>query len=72
MSDLISWMMVRAADKFGGNDGTFNAAGFSSAWKEITGLQSGLDGRAVRAMLHGRPDVDALAGGAHFKRREAV
>lgn len=68
MNDLVSWVMVRAEDKFGGNDGTFNAAGFSTAWKEITGLSSGLDGRAVRAMLHGRQDVQQLSGGSHFKK----
>ena len=65
--DLISWMMVRASDKFGSKD-TFNAACFSGAWKEVTGLQTGLDGRAVRAILHGREDVLTLSGGSHFQR----
>jgi hypothetical protein len=69
MTDLIAWIMVRACDRFGGQrDGMFNAACFSGAWREITGLQSGLDGRAVRAMLHGRQDVEQLSGGAHFRR----
>ena len=70
--DLINYVCQRAAFKFGGSDGLFNAANFSAAWKEITGLQSGLDGLAVRAMLHGRPDV-GTDGCAHFwLRRPSV
>ena len=66
--DLISWVMVRAVDKFGGrSDGTFNGACFSAAWNEITGLSGGLDGRAVAAMLHGRNDVETLSGGSHYR-----
>jgi hypothetical protein len=71
MGDLTSWVMVRATDKFGGpRDGMFNAACFSAAWCEITGLRNSLDGRAVAAMLHGRSDVEALSGGAHYRLKD--
>jgi hypothetical protein len=69
MSDLVAWVMVRAADKFGGRrDGMFNATCFSAAWQEITGLTRDLDGRVVAAILHGRRDVEQLAGGAHYRQ----
>jgi hypothetical protein len=66
MADLIQYVCRRAARRFGGNDGTFNAACFSGAWKEVTGLRSGLDGLAVEAMLHGRADV-IREGAAHYR-----
>lgn len=66
MSDLIAWTMRRAAQKFG-HPSEFNAACFSVAFKEITGLGSLLDGHAVAAILHGRTDVTPLHGGAHYR-----
>lgn len=70
MNDLTAWIMVRARDMYGDKQ-LFNAANFSHAWKEITGLKSGLDGRAVAAMLHGRTDVEAMPGGSYYKVRKA-
>ena len=65
--DLINYICQRAAVRFG-DPHRFNAACFSSAWKEVTGLADSLDGRAVAAMLHGRDDVEPL-GGAHYALR---
>jgi hypothetical protein len=65
VSDLVNYICQRAAFRFGGSDGVFNAAVFSTVWSEITGLKNGLDGLAVRAMLHGRPDVES--NGSHFR-----
>lgn len=67
--DLIHYVCIRAARRFGGSDGLFNAAGFSWAWKQITGLESGLDGYAVQAILHGRSDVRS-DGHAHYWLRD--
>lgn len=68
MSDLIHYVCIRATRRFGDTgDGLFNAAGFSAAWRDVTGLQSGLDGYAVEAILHGREDVTPLHGGAHYR-----
>ena len=65
MKDLVSYVCRRAARSFGGSDGMFNAANFSGAWREVTGLRSGLDGYAVEAMLHGRADVIRV-GSSHY------
>ena len=73
MSDLIHWVMIRAHRRYGGtSDGMFNAANFSHAWQDVTGLKSGLDGEAVAAMLHGRNDVVRFKGGAHYQIRSYV
>ena len=67
MSDLVNFICQRAVRRFGDSgDGLFNAACFSSAWRDVTGLKSGLDGYAVAAMLHGRHDVEPLTG-AHYR-----
>ncbi len=64
---MIAWTMRRACRRFGGTDGTFNAAGFSQAWSDVTGIRGGLGGETVAAMLHGRNDVVVLRGGAHYR-----
>lgn len=62
--------MERAAERFGGNDGLFNAACFSEAFMKLAGCNGALDGRIVRAILCGRRDVDAMVpGDAHYKIR---
>lgn len=73
--DLVAYVMQRAAAKFGpGNGRDFNAATFSIAWSEVTGLRGGLDGLAVAAMLHGRRDVQRLPPytGAHYRITEGT
>lgn len=67
--DLIRKAMERSAAAFGGNDGTFSAAGFGFVFKTLAGLvKEGLDGNIVRAMLSGRKDVIQLhPGNAHFR-----
>lgn len=60
----------RAAGRFGGDDGVFNAAGFGLAFNGLAGVKGGLDGLVVRAMLTGRSDVTVLKGG-HYQLRKA-
>lgn len=70
MNDLTHLAMERAAGRFGGDDGVFNAAGFGLAFNGLAGVKGGLDGLVVRAMLTGRPDVRVLKGG-HYQLRKA-
>jgi hypothetical protein len=65
--DLIHLAMRDAARRFGGTDGVFNAAGFGIAMMHMAGLNGGMDGHLVRAVLCGRHDVAILHGGAHFR-----
>jgi hypothetical protein len=58
--DLIGYVCYRATQKFGGNDGVFNAAGFSNAFESITGIKKTMDGNEVLAILWGRKDVEIL------------
>lgn len=67
MNDAVRLAALQAADEFGGKDGTFNAAGFSTALCRIAGVKSSLDGRVVRALLCGRTDIEPLHGGAHYR-----
>ena len=66
MNDLISFVMEHAAKQFGGKDGTFSAACFANALRSISQVNQLLDGKMVRALLVGRPDVKFL-GGAHYR-----
>lgn len=65
--DLVKLAMNRAAQRFGGSDRVFNGAGFSSAFRELAGVASGIDGKVVEAILCGRPDCLQLSGGSHYK-----
>lgn len=67
--DLIGYICLRATKSFGGNDGMFNAAGFSNQLEKITGVKRTMDGETVRAILWGREDIEALPDGAHYKLR---
>jgi len=66
MNDLVHFVCYLALRRFGVGD-TFNAAGFAAAWAEVTGIGERLDGRHVRAMLTGRPDIEILGGESHFR-----
>ena len=66
MNDLIYWICEEATKRFGGNDDLFNAAGFSQELCKIAGVRGEIDGRIVRALLTGRPDIMPLQGG-HYK-----
>lgn len=66
MFDAVKLAMIRAADDFGKDGRTFNAAGFSQALTSIAGVKDQIDGRLCRAILCGRDDVTILSGGAHF------
>lgn len=68
-NDLIHLAMEEACRKFGGNDGVFNAAGFSQAMMHHARLRGGIDGLLVRVLLTGRDDVDVLHGGSHYRLR---
>ncbi len=67
MNDLIRLAASRACDSFGGNDGTFNAAGFSQEFIKMSPTSNQIDGHIVRMMLTGRPDIQVLKGDAHFR-----
>lgn len=71
MNDLIRLAAERAARAFdhASPDGVFNAAGFSTELTRLAGVNGALDGKVVRAMLTGRPDVRPLHGGAHYQLR---
>ena len=72
MNDFIGMVIDRAIDRFGGKrDSVFNAAGFSSALREMSGVKQTIDGGMVRAILCGRRDVDVLAGGCHYRKTES-
>ena len=65
-NDLVRLACERAVDRFGTGD-TFNSANFAAVFSELAGVQERLDGRYVRALLTGRPDVEVLNGNAHFR-----
>lgn len=52
---------------FGGDDGVFNAAGFSSAAARLSGTGALLDGRRVHQLV--AATCHTLVGGAHYIRR---
>jgi hypothetical protein len=66
MFDVIHLAMLKACREFGDRV-VFNGACFSSAFTEIAGVRTCLDGHVVRAMLCGRGDVEVLSGGAHYR-----
>lgn len=70
-NDLIRLAAERAADDFGGNDGTFNAAGFSSALLKFSPTTTPIDGFIVQVMLTGRLDVQKLHGN-HYRLLTSV
>jgi len=72
MNDLVRLAMDHAIRGFGGHDKVFNGAGFSVAMKSISCVDQTLDGRMVRAILTGRPDVEILAGGGHYRLIETA
>jgi hypothetical protein len=65
-NDMLRFTMEKAAQRFGGGDGTFNAANFSNALRETSGVAQTLDGKMVRALMVGRPDVRVLPG-SHYR-----
>lgn len=68
MNDAIRLACERAERDFSGNrDGTFNSCGFSQHMMRIAGLQGQIDGLLVRALLTGRPDIQVLPGGSHYR-----
>jgi hypothetical protein len=62
----------RAAQLFGGTDGTFNLANLSHALMEQAGLRGVIDGRLCRVILAGRSDVEMLSPGDCHYRLKAV
>lgn len=68
MNDLIRLAMEHAVRDFGDNgDGVFSAAGLSSALCKFADVRGPLDGKVVRVILAGRPDVELLKGGCHYR-----
>lgn len=72
MNDMVHYMALRAVDRFGdeGEKNVFNGACFSQAMIDITGVKVTTDGRVVRALLTGRPDIEIMSGGSHYKLLE--
>lgn len=58
----------KATRKFGGNDGLFNSAGFSSVIRDALGLAT-LDGLIVKLILSGRDGIEQV-GAAHWRLLE--
>jgi hypothetical protein len=67
MNDLIHDIMLAAARRFGGSDGTFNLAGFGVELCRAAGTLGTIDGMVGRVILSGRSDCLPLPGGAHYK-----
>jgi hypothetical protein len=69
MNDLIHFTMARAVRRFqrdGSHDSVFNGAAFAQEFRDISGVNSLLDGQVVAAILCGRSDVLRLEGGSHY------
>lgn len=72
VNDLVRFAAKLAVARFGEEgDRIFNAAGFSAAFCQISGVKGPIDGRVVDAILVGRGDIEPLAGGAHYRLLEA-
>ena len=65
-NDLIRLACERACDRFGAAD-TFNGSSFAAVFAELSGCEGRIDGKYVRAILTGRPDVEVLHGSSHFR-----
>lgn len=65
---LVQRAMILAAEAYGAEEKrTFNAAGFSNALRELSGVRQTLDGKMVEAILQGRSDVVSLGPGhSHY------
>lgn len=72
MNDLIRLACERACESFEHGGNIFNAAGFSTQMRTLSGCQTLLDGQMVRTILTGRPDVRVLSGGCHYQLNAAT
>ncbi len=72
MNDLIRLAAERAAVAFAGRAGEFNGAGFSQQFILMSPTSEQIDGHIVRLMLTGRPDIQVLRGGSHYRLVEDV
>jgi hypothetical protein len=72
MNDLVALAVDRATELYGKQfrDGVFTAATFSKAITDLAGLNATIDGRLVRVILSGRPDVDCLGEGMYRRVRK--
>lgn len=75
-NDLLHYAMVRAAQKFNGDESqsqrnglVFNLACLSSVLQEFTGRKECIDGRLLSVLLCGRTDISILSGGSHYQLR---
>lgn len=66
MNDLVRLACEQAIDLFGTGD-TFNAANFAAVFARMAGLEGRMDGKYVRLILAGRPDIEVLKGDCHYR-----
>jgi hypothetical protein len=75
MNDLVRLAASRAVERFAGtgpNDGVFTSAGFSQELVSMSPTTDQIDGHIVRLILTGRPDVQVLGGGDHYRLVEST
>jgi hypothetical protein len=65
-NDVIRLICEQACLEFGVAD-TFNGASFASVLARIAGCEGRIDGKYVRTLLSGRPDIEVLEGHSHFR-----
>lgn len=66
--DALHSLCVEASKRHGDPGGTFNLANLGNALADRAGTHDGVDGRILRVLLAGRPDIEPLSpGDAHFR-----
>ncbi len=70
MNDVIRLAIDMACENYdkSNKDGAFTSAGLANAIRKLSDTNGLMDGRLVRVILAGRPDVQILIGGSHYKR----
>lgn len=66
MNDAVRLACEQAVELFGVGD-TFNAANFAAVAARMANLEGRMDGRYVRLILAGRPDIEVLKGESHYR-----
>lgn len=67
MNDLLRLAMEQAAELFDHNGNLFCAAGLSDRLTKMGRLDACVDGKLIRVLLTGRPDVIPLPDGSMYQ-----